>query len=70
MAAAKAEIGVGSQYSAVVEVESPPFAAVSEDRQKDSQPAGHSHTDFADSAILAVGGIVARSLSAGGLFHY
>ena len=70
MAAAKAGIGVGSQYSALVEVESPPFAAVFEDRQKDSQPAGHSHMDFANSATLAVVGIVARSLSAGGLFHY
>ena len=67
MAALKAEIAVGSQYSAVVEVESPRFAAVSEDRQRDSQPAGHSHMDF---AILVVVGIVARNLSAGGLFHY
>lgn len=70
MAATKAEIGVDSQYSAVVEVGRPPFAAVSEDRQKDSQPAGHSHMDFANSAVLAVVGIVARSLSVGGLIHY
>ncbi len=70
MAAAKAEIGVGSQYSAVVEIENPPFAAVSEDRQKGYQPAGHSHMGFANSATLAAVGIVVRSLSAGGLFHY
>lgn len=70
MAASKAGIGVGSQYSALVKVERPPFAAVSEDPQKDSQPAGHSHMDFANSATLAVVGIVARSLSAGGLIHY
>ena len=69
MAAAKAGIGVDSRYSAVVEVESPRFAAVSGDRQKDSQPAGHSHTGSAYSAILAAVEIVARSLSAGEQCH-
>lgn len=70
MAARKAGIGVDSQYSAVVEIESPRFAAVSEDRQKDFQPAGRLHMDSACSATLAVVETVARSLSAGEQYHY
>ena len=63
-------MGVDSQYSAVAEVESPRSAAVSEDRQKDFQPAGRLHMDFACSATLAVVEIVARSLPAGEQYHY